>query len=134
MTTRQGLYNRFIVHLNTYIQTNGPQTPLEVKQVAKDYCIQSRGGVYDLTARTRYCCLFLTYCWQNNIDVPFEGLPAGWGDGMDVCLYDPDSEFTDDIHLQKLIKAAKKRNDKVQNNLLRDTIRLIEERHGPIDN
>ena len=80
--------------------------------MAKDFSIQSRNGVYDLTAKKRYCSLFLTYCFQNNIEVPFEGLPEGWGDGMDVCIHDPDSEFTGDIHLQKLIRDSKKRNGK----------------------
>jgi hypothetical protein len=117
MTSRQRLYNVFIDHLTAYIQTHGPQTILEIKQLAKDYSVQSMNGVYDLTARRRYCSLFLTYCFQNNVDVPFEGLPAGWGDGTDVCIHDPDNEFTDDINLQKLIKAAKNRNDKKIKNI-----------------
>jgi hypothetical protein len=112
MTTTQKIYKDFNNHLNEYIQINGIQTPLEVKQLAKIFAIQSRNGEYDLTARKRYCTLFLTYCWKNNIELPFEGLPEGWGDGIYVCFHDPDSEFTDDIHLQKLIRDANKRQVK----------------------
>jgi hypothetical protein len=113
MTTTQKIYKDFNNHLNEYIQTNGIQTPLEVKQLAKIFAIQSRNGEYDLTARKRYCTLFLTYCWKNNIEFPFEGLPVSWGhDILDVCFYDPDGGFTGDIDLQKLIKASKKRNVK----------------------
>ena len=100
----------FKSHLEEYITANGPQTPLQVKQLAKDFAIQSRNGVYDLTARKRYCTLFMTYCMQNNIEIPFEGLPAGWGHaGMNICFHDPDSEFTEDERVQKLIRAADNR-------------------------
>jgi hypothetical protein len=105
--TKQGI--QFKSYLEEYVKENGIQTPLQVKQLAKNLAIQSRNGVYDLTARKRYCSLFISYCWQNNIEIPFEGLPAGWADGIHVCWHDPDSEFTDDAHVQKLIGAADKR-------------------------
>lgn len=121
----------FKSHLEEYITANGPQTPLHVKQLAKDFAIQSRNGVYDLTARKRYCTLFMTYCMQNNIRVPFEGLAAGWGHvgdaGMNICLHDPDSEFTDDERVQRLIRAAEKRYLKKREEYLRHIINRYEQ-------
>ena len=109
--TKQNI--QFKTFLEEYVTANGAQTPLQVKQLAKNFCIQSRNGVYDLTARKRYCCLFISYCIKNHIDMPFEGLPVGWGTGISRCVFhDPDSEFTDDERVQRLIRAAEKRDDK----------------------
>jgi hypothetical protein len=124
MTSRQRLYNEFIDYLNLHIQRNGPQNILEIKQLAKDFCIQSRGGVYDLTCRKRYFYVFRFYCvLKNNAQ-----FPEGW-DTLENTQYDPDNEYVNDPKIIKL-----KRKDEIrQNNLLRDTLRLIEERDGPID-
>jgi len=123
MTTRQRLYNRFIDHLNAYIQTHGPQNILEIKQLAKNYCIQGRGE-YDLTCRKRYYYIFMDYCILNN----GAQFPEGW-DTLENTPYDPDNEYVNDPRIIKL----KKKDEERQNNLLRDTIRLIEERDGPIN-
>ena len=128
MATYKRRQTDFDNHLNQYIQTNGIQTPLQVKQLAKDFAIQSRNGVYDLTARKRYCSLFITYCFKNNIQFPFEGLPEGWGDGIHVCWHDPDSEFTDNIHLQKLITTSNKRHIKK----IREICQSIQDRRAMI--
>jgi hypothetical protein len=119
MATYKKRQTDFDNHLNQYIQTNGIQTPLQVKQLAKDFAIQSRNGLYDLTARKRYCSLFITYCFKNNIQFPFEGLPEGWTNNG-VCFYDPDSEFTDDIRIQRLIRDANKRIDKIVEELCKN--------------
>jgi hypothetical protein len=126
MSDYVSIVKKFKPYIEEYIQKNGAQTPLQVKQLAKDYAIQSRNGVYDLTARKRYCTLFMNYCLGNNIEIPFEGLPAGWGHigdaGMNICFHDPDSEFTDDERVQKLIKAADKRFLKKMEEHLRHVI------------
>jgi hypothetical protein len=101
MTTYRKLYDLFITHLNGYVQANGPQNLLQIKQIAKDYAIQSRNGEYDITARKRYCSLFYSYCWQNNIQE--EAMPEGWRLGQ-VNMYDPDNEFPEDPHIQRLTR------------------------------
>jgi hypothetical protein len=96
MVSTKELYNGFINHLNTYIEQHGVQNILEIKQLAKNYCIQSRNGVYDLTAKNRYCTVFLTYCAKSHIE-----FPEGW-DIMVLNRYDPDNDSPDDQHLIKL--------------------------------
>jgi len=107
MTTYTRLYKEFDTHLNEYIQANGPQAILQVKQIAKNYAIQSREGRYDVIARRRYCCFFKSYCWKNNI--PEEEMPEGWRNG-EFNIYDPDHEFPNDPHVQKLTRNEEKRN------------------------
>lgn len=105
MTTYRKLYDLFVTHLNGYVQANGPQDLLQIKQIAKNYAIQSRDGEYDITARKRYTCLFFTYCLKNHI--PYEEMPEGWTLG-EVIEYDPDNEFPEDPHIQKLIRNKEK--------------------------
>ena len=102
MTTYRRRYDSFVTPLNAYVQANGPQNLLQIKQIAKDYAIQSRNGQYDITARKRYCSLFYSYCWQNNI--PQEAMPEGWRDCELVNHYDPDNEFPEDPHIQRLTR------------------------------
>lgn len=106
MTTYTRLYKEFYTHLNEYIQANGPQNILQVKQIAKNYAIQSRQGRYDVTARKRYCSFFISYCWKNNI--PTAEMPEGW-DIPNVNFYDPDNEFPNDPHVRKLMRNDDKR-------------------------
>ena len=101
MTTYRKLYDLFVTHLNGYVQANGPQNLLQIKQIAKNYAIQSRDGEYDITARKRYTCLFFTYCFKNNIQQ--EAMPEGWGI-VEVNVYDPDNEFPEDPHIQRLTR------------------------------
>jgi hypothetical protein len=105
MTTYRRRYDLFVTHLNGYVQANGPQNLLQIKQIAKNYAIQSRNGEYDITARKRYTCLFFTYCLKHNI--PYEEMPEGWRLG-EVIEYDPDNEFPEDVHIQKLIRNKEK--------------------------
>jgi len=105
MATYRRRYDLFVNHLNGYVQANGPQNLLQIKQIAKNYAIQSRNGEYDITARKRYCSLFYSYCWQNNI--PQEAMPEGWRLG-EVIEYDPDNEFPEDVHIQKSIRNKEK--------------------------
>ena len=107
MTTYTRLYKEFDTHLNEYIQTNGPQNILQVKQIAKNYAIQSREGRYDVIARRRYYSLFMTYHMRNNI--PEEEMPEGWRN-METNIYDPDHEFPNDPHVQKLTRNEEKRS------------------------
>jgi hypothetical protein len=108
MTTYRKLYDLFVTHLNGYVQENGPQNLLQIKQIAKNYAIQSRNGQYDITARKRYCSLFYSYCWQNNI--PQEAMPEGWRECELVNHYDPDNEFPEDPHIQRLTRNNEKKN------------------------
>jgi hypothetical protein len=107
MTTYDNLCKQFDTHLNEYIQANGPQNILQVKQIAKNYAIQSRQGRYDITARKRYYCLFMTYHMRNNI--PEEEMPEGWRN-METNIYDPDNEFPNDPHIQKLTRNEERRS------------------------
>jgi len=106
MTTYTRLYKEFDTHLNEYIQANGAQTILQVKQIAKNYAIQSREGRYDVTARKRYCSFFMRYCWNNNIRTA--EMPEGWTITT-VNFYDPDNEFPNDPHVRKLMRNDDKR-------------------------
>ena len=123
MTTYRKLYDLFVNHLNGYVQANGPQNLLQIKQIAKNYAIQSRNGEYDITARKRYCSLFFTYCFKNNI--PQEAMPEGWGLG-EVIEYDPDNEFPEDVHIQKLIRNKEKNIRRV----VEEMERYVNEREG----
>ena len=100
MASRHRLFNNFTAHLAQYTQEHGPQAPLQVKQLAKDYCIQQRGA-YDLTCRRHYYNLFRSYCFLHNIEFP------GWGH-LENTKYDPDNEFPDDpriINLKRKYEA-----------------------------
>ena len=123
MTTRQRLYDGFIDHLNAYIQTHGPQNILEIKQLAKNYCIQGRGE-YDLTCRKRYFSVFRCYCIVKN-NAQF---PEGW-DTLENTPYDPDNEYVNDPHIIEL----KRKYEIRQNNFIRDFHNYVEERDGAIN-
>jgi hypothetical protein len=107
MPTVKRLYNQFIRHLTEYIQLNGDQTLLQIKGLAKQYCIQSRNGVYDITARKRYFYLFMNYLLRNNL-----GVVEGWG-GEVNSPYDPDNELPNDPRVIRL-----KRNEEIRTNNL----------------
>jgi hypothetical protein len=89
------LYNQFITHLTDYIELNGEQTLPQIKDLAKEYCINSRNGLYDITARKRYYYLFINYLYKNNLQFP------GW-DIMFTSHYDPDNELPNDPQVIRL--------------------------------
>jgi len=118
MRAAEKIYNQFITHLTDYIQLNGEQTLPQIKDLAKEYCINSRNGFYDITARKRYFYLFMNYLLLNNL-----GVVEGWG-GVVNSPYDPDNEFPNDLQVIKL-----KRNEEIRtNNVINDSLALIEGR------
>jgi hypothetical protein len=96
MPTYRILLSLFMTHLTQYIQENGDQTILQIKQLAKQYAIHSRNGVYDITARKRYYMIYTNY-WLNTNNT----FPPEW-DTMTHSIYDPDDEFPNDPNILRL--------------------------------
>jgi hypothetical protein len=107
MTSFEKLYETFDTRVKEYIQANGPQTILQIKQIAKNYAIESREGRYDITARKRYYRLYMSYHFRNNM--PAGQFPEGWGTA-ETNIYDPDNEFPNDPHVRKLTRNEEKRS------------------------
>jgi len=78
--------------MNEYIENNGNPSFTEIKQLAKQFAIDSRNGVYDITARKRYVCIFRTYCWRKRDEIE---LPDDFY-LIEESIYDPDNEFPND--------------------------------------
>jgi len=116
------LYTQFITHLINYIQLNGEQTLLQIKDLAKEYCINSRNGIYDITARKRYFYLFVNYCMKNNLEFP------GW-DIMFTSPYDPDNELPNDPQVIRL----KRKEELMMNNRINQTAIQIAQMEGLLD-
>ena len=108
MTSFKKMYETFDTRVKEYIQANGPQNILQIKQIAKNYAIESREGRYDITARKRYYGLFMTYHMRNN--TPEEEMPEGWRNIIEMNIYDPDNEFPNDPHVRKLTRNEEKRS------------------------
>jgi len=89
-----------MTHLNEYIQAHGDQTIVQIKQLAKQYAIDSRNGVYDITARNRYYVIYTNY-WLNTNNT----FPPEW-DTITHSVYDPDDEFPNDPHVIRLKRKA----------------------------
>lgn len=116
------LYNQFITHLTDYIELNGEQTLPQIKDLAKEYCINSRNGLYDITARKRYYYLFNNYLYKNNLQFP------GW-DIMFTSHYDPDNELPNDPQVIRL-----KRNEELMmNTRINETAIQIAEMEANLD-
>ena len=96
MPTYRRLLADFMTNLTEYIQQHGDQTILQIKQLAKQYAIHSRNGVYDITARNRYYVIYTNY-WLNTNNT----LPPEW-DTNTHSAYDPDDEFPNDPHVIRL--------------------------------
>jgi hypothetical protein len=107
------LRRKFNIYLNDYIQINGIQTVLQIRQLTKNYAIEAREGRYDLTAKKYYCSLFTGYLLLNNI--PF---PEGWTNDQ----YDPDNEFINDPNIQRLRKKWEKNVDIKTNVMINNII------------
>ena len=106
------LYTQFNTYLTNYIQLNGEQTVLQIKELAKNYCIQSRNGLYDIIARKRYYYLFMNYLHHNNLEFP------GW-DIFFTSPYDPDNEFPND---PQVIRLNRKEDMKLRASLMRNNL------------
>ena len=103
MTTYRILMAGFETYLVEYIQQHGEQTVMQIKELAKQHSIASRNGAYDITARKRYCTIFMTYCIKNNLEIPEE-----WNT-IQHSIYDPDNEFPNDLNIVRLKRMEKKR-------------------------
>ena len=119
MPSGKRLYKQFITHLTDYIQVNGHPTLPQIKDLAKEYCINSRNGVYDITARKRYYYIFVNYCMKNNLEFP------GW-DIMFTSPYDPDNEFPNDPQVIRL----KRKEELMMNNRINQTALEIAQMEG----
>lgn len=122
MRAAEKIYKEFYTYLINYIQLNGEQTLLQIKDLAKQYCINSRNGLYDITARKRYFYLFVNYCMKNDIRFP------GW-DFMTTSHYDPDNEFPNDPQVIRL----KRKEELMMNNRMRETAIQIAEMEANLD-
>ena len=116
------LYNQFITYLTDYIQLNGDQTLPQIKDLAKEYCINSRNGIYDITARKRYFYLFMNYLYKNNLQFP------GW-DIMFTSHYDPDNELLNDRQVIRL----KRKEEMMMNTRINQTAIQIAEMENNLD-
>lgn len=92
MTTYLILVKRFERFMNEYIEHNGNPQFAQIKQLAKQFAIDSRNGIYDITARKRYVCIFRTYCFRKSdtIELPDDFYL------IEESMYDPDNEFPND--------------------------------------
>lgn len=100
------LYKAFDKYLTKYISINGCQSLSDVKRIAKQYAIESRGGNYDLTARNRYFYIFVNFCYRNDQEL------LDW-DLIYTSHYDPDNEYADDPRIIKLKQREQKRLEKM---------------------
>jgi len=110
MRAAEKIYKEFHTYLTNYIQTNGNQTLAQIKELAKNYCIQSRNGAYDIIARKRYYYLFINYLDKNRLQFP------GW-DIYFTSHYDPDNEMPNDPQVIRL----KRKEELMLNNRMRQT-------------
>ena len=89
--TYANISKRFDIYMANYIQINGDQPMIQIKQLAKQFAIDSRNGVYDICARKRYECIFRTYSFKYNIQLPDDWL------ALNHSAYDPDNEFPNNL-------------------------------------
>jgi hypothetical protein len=122
MRASEKIYKEFITHLTDYIQLNGEQTVPQIKDLAKEYCINSRNGLYDITARKRYYYLFINYLYKNNLQFP------GW-DIMTTSHYDPDNELPNDPQVIRL----KRKEELMMNARINQTAIQIAEMEANLD-
>ena len=108
---------KFIQGFNAYLrgriisdQIHDEQLILQVRGLAKTYAIESRGA-YDLTARKRYATIFNSW-------LVFGTDPVLVDHYIIRNYYDPDSEFTNDPHIQNLVRKNETRINKTIQELM----------------
>jgi len=111
MPTYLKLKKDFNIYLEEYKKQNGDQTILQIRQIAKQYAIDISDGIYSIIARKRYTSIFNSYIALNNLDMNY----------FITNKYDPDSEFTNDPDVLRLVNNARKRLDERAKEFIRFT-------------
>jgi hypothetical protein len=94
----------------------GAQGIDDIRRLAKEFSLARRNNVNDLICRKYYSCIYITYCFRNNIDGPEDFLRNP---------HDPDSELSDD----PVTKRAIKRNRIKMDDMMKASLKIINDRH-----
>ena len=70
MATCKSIYENFSKFIAIYMKEHGQQSILQIKELTKQYAIDNRAVVYVMTTKKLHRILFLTFCSENNLEIP----------------------------------------------------------------